>query len=1200
MSDRRDVSDELLWKKELTALRKAAKVLRDPETTCSLKSPLSSRSVAGASSLNHSSGRRGHSTGKNQIGRPSELDFSPLKGKHSQKQVFLYNWRHPHSKSSDSGDKLDGRRNYGSERQIPSTPGYSSSDANKEGSMNTARDDCTSKSSDSGAKFDRRRSYENERPIPSTPGDSSSDANREGSKKDAPFDDPIVLFRVREANLETLAQKALKKSKKGSAAPRRSARKSASSKVVDLPSISSGEPLTSIDQSDDTEYCNSEDLRLSTLDLLRKSGYTSKPASPFLSRRENRPNSSKLPVKVRREDSSISCTPASTSSYNRYRKKIHNAAESWDDTTASFNGDEADLLDLSKRQGCGIPCYWSKRTPKDRSCGGFYSPSLSDTLRRKGSSILCGSQTLSHKGRPSRSSRRKLVSKSAQGLPLLSKSCDGKRGTSVDSGETDDELSTNFGEVDLEALSRLDGRRWSFSCGSQEGLELVAFTGTDQGIPDHAKSLSKKYSPKFFDEIIGQNIVVQSLTNAILRERIAPVYLFQGPRGTGKTSIARIFSAALNCVATEETKPCGSCRECANFVSGKSMNLREVDATNKKGIDRVKYLLKSLSAAPPSHFSHYKVFIIDECHLLPTKTWSAFMKFLEEPPAHIVFIFIATDVENLPRTVLSRCQKFIFNKIGDADIVTRLKKLAVSEKVDYESHALHLIALNADGSLRDAETMLEQLSLLGKRISASLVNELVGVVPDEKLLDLLELAMSSDTAETVKRSRELMNSGVDPMALMSQLAGLMMDIIAGTDHLAGSKHSGFFFGGRSLTEAEVERLKQALKLLLEAEKQLRLSSERSTWFTAALLQLGSVPSPDPTSSSGRKSSKTTDEGHSNSSWDIYAHKNRFDSHIIRKSTSSSTSQPSSFDGRPLHGRTLEGGTPLTNTMTDAEKLDNIWEKCIERCHSKTLRQLLHAHGKLVSISEIEGDLIALVAFENGDIKSRAERFLSSITNSIETVVRRNVEVRLGILPDYELYLKKEMFERETAVERPRKSFNAFEATLPPLDRSAKETAVPLSVQKIIDEQRLESAWLQSAEKGTPTSLNRLKPERNQILPQDGASHQTEQVSSRKWEDELNREIKALKINDTRSRQKDHYPMSPSLLHNRGSAVNGNKDNLGYESGANAGSCGGLLCWTTKPNKKGKVKPGTPIRLHKKRQFSCFGQCGKTKKTRKRL
>lgn len=208
-----------------------------------------------------------------------------------------------------------------------------------------------------------------------------------------------------------------------------------------------------------------------------------------------------------------------------------------------------------------------------------------------------------------------------------------------------------------------------------------------------------------------------------------PQFIFSRVReGLEKHQQPGFFASALNCSSTEETKPCGYCAECADSISGKARDLWEVDGTNKKGIDKVRHLLKKVSQWPPTGSSHYKVFLIDECHLLPSKMWLTFLKFLEEPPQHVVFIFITTDPDNVPRTVQSRCQKYLFNKIKDGDIVARLRKISNEENLEVELDALDLIALNADGSLRDAETMLDQLSLLGKRITTSLVNELVSSI----------------------------------------------------------------------------------------------------------------------------------------------------------------------------------------------------------------------------------------------------------------------------------------------------------------------------------------------------------------------------------------------------------------------------------------------------------------------------------------
>ncbi|CAK9177830.1 unnamed protein product [Ilex paraguariensis] len=790
-------------KKELTQIRKAARVLRDPGTTSSWRSPLGSARSAIANTAASSSAtnyyHHHHKNNDNSRNNPFDnlseqlyqlpLRVESFRANVSEKKVFLHNWRTRKSESERSAATLQ------------------SEDKQRRENRHGQGDD----ENDDGSSSVPEESIE----------DSLSDAQNGGndSKSDTYITGRYasMISKCKDTTLtpsiRRIVKKKSKKSMHSNAISRHHQEKlqkqivlSKSSKRVlkNLPALGLGrdDSVSLVDPSDDTEdYCNSEDLRRVSaasqlLTLLKHKNWSHSSANWLRNSRKD-------------ESSYSYSTPAmSTSSHNIYGNRNPSNAGSWDATTGSFNDgdDEVDeQLDLPGRQGCGISC-WSKRsTPKYRGgCGSCYSPSFSDTLRRKGSSILCGSQSMYHRKRRGSSlgsNKRRPVSRTAQGLiPLLTNSGDCRGGSSIGTGNSDDELSTNFGELDLEALSRLDGRRWSSSCRSRDGLELRVQNGEgdEQSTPENIRSLSQKYRPMFFEELVGQNIVVQSLMNAISRGRIAPVYLFQGPRGTGKTSTARIFAAALNCLATEETKPCGVCRECTDFISGKSKDLREVDGTNKKGIDKVRYLLKNISVGQPSAFSRYKVFVVDECHLLPSKTWLAFLKFLEEPPPRVVFIFISTDLDNVPQNVLSRCQKYLFNKIKDGDIVNRLRKISTDENLDVESDAFDLIALNADGSLRDAETMLDQLSLLGKRITTSLVNELVGVVSDEKLLELLELAMSSDTAETVKRARELMDLGIDPMVLMSQLASLIMDIIAGTYHIVDGKYDYSFFGGRSL------------------------------------------------------------------------------------------------------------------------------------------------------------------------------------------------------------------------------------------------------------------------------------------------------------------------------------------------------------------------------------------------------------------
>lgn len=591
----------------------------------------------------------------------TEPAAAPPKSEKKRKNVYLYNWRHHSNKSSESGVKLDV-----DDRQ--------------------ASADCSL--------------------------ESPCISNGMDSRSDTCLEVPVSIYSVQGSNSCTPVKRTVRRVRRSSFSKKGAMRNSTVSKLLDL-HVNSGE------QSEDTENYNSE-----THEQLQKVGYFSCSTSPLFAASGcfSSTNPSKLLRVPRREGSSFSCTPVSTSSYYRYKGRNPSTVGSWDGTTAaSLDDDGLNQPELLTNQRCGIPCYWSKRSKhkgSERSC----SPSLSDTLRRKGSSLLCGSQTMHGRKKSSGSNKYGYLKKSSQGVPLLGDSSHFAY-SSFDSAS--DEVSTIFGELDLEALSRLDGRRWS-SCKSQDGIAL-SVSGADHVVSDH-RSLSQKYRPRSFLEIVGQNFVVQSLSNAIARERIAPAYLFHGPRGTGKTSSARILSAALSCTATGETKPCGVCTECSDFFTGNGINLIEVDATNRKGINRVRHLIENIPASATS--SRYKVFVVDECHMVSSKVWSTFMKFLDEPLPRVVFIFITIDPENLPRSVVSRCQKYMFSKIKDIDIVCRLRKIAMKENLDVELAALDLIALNSDGSLRDAETMLDQLCLLGKKITPSLVNDLVSYFSD--------------------------------------------------------------------------------------------------------------------------------------------------------------------------------------------------------------------------------------------------------------------------------------------------------------------------------------------------------------------------------------------------------------------------------------------------------------------------------------
>ncbi|CAD6270263.1 unnamed protein product [Miscanthus lutarioriparius] len=1159
---------ELHLRKELTALQKA-RCLQDPDTCSTWRSPLSSRSLVATSRITYNGG-----ISSNLAPKLNESPCAPANTEKKRRKVYLYNWRQNSCKSSESGMKID--------EDVKQPSGELSLD-------------------------------------------SPCKSNGVNSKGDAYLGPPASIYNVQSSTSSTPVKRIARR-RKGVLSIKGAVRNQAVSKLSDL-QVNSGE------QSEDTENCNSE-----TLEKFQRS-YFSRPTSPLFAACGcvSSSNPSKLLKIGRREGSSFSCTPVSTSSYYRHIRRNTSTVGSWDARTAtSFDGDESNQSAVLRSQRSHVPCYASKRRKHRESEGSNYSPSLSAILRRKGSSLICGSHSMHKKKRSFGSMKWAHSKKSAQGMPLLGNSCD-FGSSSLDSSS--DELSSNIGELDMEASSRLDGKRWS-SCKSQDGMDLsVRSAHLAESDP---RSLSQKYRPRTFPEIVGQNIAAQSLSNAITRERIAPAYLFQGPRGTGKTSTARIFSAALNCLTTGDNKPCGVCNQCTDFFSGKGTNLKEVDASNRKSISIIKHLLENLLPSAP--LSRYKVFVVDECHMIPSKLWSAFMKFLDEPFPRVVFIFITIDPDNLPRAVVSRCQKYVFSKIKDIDTVCRLRKICVKENLDVELAALDLIALNSDGSLRDAETMLDQLSLLGKKITPSLVNDLVGVVSEEELLDLLEIAMSGDTAETVKRSRELMDSGTDPMALMSQLAGLIMDIIAGTYKLADvACCNSSAVGGRSLTEAELERLQQALKILFDAEKQIRLSSERPAWFTAALLQLGCGHSSDMNQqkSSTQEHHKVANDAVSEiareSSSRIVSHslsafgisKRTLDAKTISVHSSPQVlashssrlrlndnlvyGECRSVDRIPLDSNQLYDSCSQQRALVNgiSDNLAQVWIRCIENCHSKTLQQLLLDHGKLVSIRQFEGHAIAFIAFEDCGIKSRAQRFLSSITNSIETVLKCNVEVKIGPLAelmDGEITLEadpnvrryesdvlscssnsdrlKGTLDSRRSFDHPdevKKDLETYKNTASADEKLRSEVPIQTSKESTNDDQRLESAWLQVSEKHTPGLMNQERHDQHQVLSQFvGNQYQRKSsmslvVPSSHADEDLAHEIEALKIVDSYGSQKHQsgrsengFAISPSRMHKKDDMVDCDKESVCSELGK--WGCHGLFpCWKTEKPKGVKTK-----------------------------
>src|SRR5687767_1093683 len=219
--------------------------------------------------------------------------------------------------------------------------------------------------------------------------------------------------------------------------------------------------------------------------------------------------------------------------------------------------------------------------------------------------------------------------------------------------------------------------------------------------------LARKYRPQSFADTVGQGTVVQTLQNAIRDERIHHAYLFSGVRGVGKTTLARILSKALNCVKGPAAEPCNECTVCREITEGIDMDVREIDAATYTGVDNVREL-RDVSQFQPAR-DRYRIFIIDEAHMLSGPAWNALLKTIEEPPPHVIFMMATTEMQKVPQTILSRVQQFVFRKITSAEVVTRLQEICRAEGIEAEASALEMIARRGEGSVRDSLSLLDQI-----------------------------------------------------------------------------------------------------------------------------------------------------------------------------------------------------------------------------------------------------------------------------------------------------------------------------------------------------------------------------------------------------------------------------------------------------------------------------------------------------------
>lgn len=354
--------------------------------------------------------------------------------------------------------------------------------------------------------------------------------------------------------------------------------------------------------------------------------------------------------------------------------------------------------------------------------------------------------------------------------------------------------------------------------------------------------LARKYRPQSFGEVLGQEAIVTTLKNAIKMGRLAHAYLFCGSRGTGKTTLARVFAKALNCQQpTADGEPCNACSTCREIGTGNSLDVLEIDGASHRGIDDIRQINETVGYASSS--GKYKIYIIDEVHMLTKEAFNALLKTLEEPPPKVVFIFATTEPHKVLPTILSRCQRFNLSRIPLDNIIQKLKRIAKEQKIDIDDEAIHLLAQRAEGGLRDAESLFDQIiAFHDKKITAETVADVLGIMPKDTLFAIDSAGKEGRLSAAFEISHQIFSEGKDVIQFVESMADHFRTLLL-------IKLSGPSAPFLTLTENDKPRYESSAKLysqeqclsildfLVEAQNQIRFQSSGRIALEAILLKV---------------------------------------------------------------------------------------------------------------------------------------------------------------------------------------------------------------------------------------------------------------------------------------------------------------------------------------------------------------------------
>jgi DNA polymerase III subunit gamma/tau len=514
--------------------------------------------------------------------------------------------------------------------------------------------------------------------------------------------------------------------------------------------------------------------------------------------------------------------------------------------------------------------------------------------------------------------------------------------------------------------------------------------------------LHHKYRPQTFAELVGQEAIAQTLTSAILQDRIAPAYLFTGPRGTGKTSSARIFAKSLNCISTDAPTPtpCGKCNVCQEIARGSTLDVIEIDAASNTGVDNIRDLIERAQFAPVQ--CRYKVYVIDEVHMLSTQAFNALLKTLEEPPNRVVFVLATTDPQRVLPTIISRCQRFDFRRIALDSMTAHLHKIAKLENINIASDAVYMVAQLAQGGLRDAESLLDQLSLFPDEITIEKVWDLVGAVPENDLMELLEAVKKDDATALIDMTRHLMNRGREPLIVLQSLASFYRDLLMAKAAPKRSDLVALTSGTwdklvKFATQWDAELILASQKHLQTHEVQIKNTTQPRLWLEVTLLGLlpsairtqqqpanqpAQIHPPQPPLAKGGSQISNIEE----SSVPNLQHPPMTSPPIANRTENT----PTAPIREPIQTADTTNYTP-TNSASEID-LNQVWEQVLSRVRPQGTQSLLRQHGHLVSFSNDA----ASIKINSPQLLKMVKDKVANIEEAFLQIFNRRVSVQLGL------------------------------------------------------------------------------------------------------------------------------------------------------------------------------------------------------------